>query len=137
VFFTGQAIAGRSGLKRVEYWVRAVDDKSPSLADDADELLRGPWLPCELEAEPDWNHALPKGVSTKDVLGFDKQTGKPLSWPLRYSMISYSAMIKDLKPGKYEVRARSVDLNDFAQPEPRPALKNGKNAIMVRRFVVA
>jgi hypothetical protein len=24
-----------------------------------------------------------------------------------------------LKPGKYEVRGRTVDLNGFAQPEPR------------------
>jgi hypothetical protein len=46
------------------------------------------------------------------------------------------AVLKDLKPGHYELRARSVDLNDCAQPEPRPSQKSGKNSIQVRRFEV-
>jgi hypothetical protein len=41
-----------------------------------------------------------------------------------------------LAPGKYEFRARAVDLNDFAQPEPRPVQKAGKNAVGVHRFEV-
>jgi hypothetical protein len=44
--------------------------------------------------------------------------------------------LRDLKPGSYEFRARSVDLNGFAQPEPRPYLKSGMNGVEVRRFVV-
>jgi hypothetical protein len=42
-----------------------------------------------------------------------------------------------LKPGKYEVRARTVDLNGFAQPEPRDIQKSGKNGIQVRTFEIA
>jgi hypothetical protein len=34
------------------------------------------------------------------------------------------------------VRARTVDLNGFAQPEPRSIQKSGKNGIQVRRFEV-
>jgi len=56
------------------------------------------------------------------------------NWPLRYSMVSWSATLKDLTPGKYEVRARAVDLNGFAPPEPRPILKSGKNPNPVRKF---
>lgn len=135
VFVTGQVISGPSGVQRVEYWLRRVEGSKPqALADDAPELLRGPWLPCQLEAQPDWNGVLPPGVKPHKVLGFDKATGKPATWPPRYGMCSYSAMIKDLKPGRYEVRARSVDLNDLAQPQPRAAQKTGKNAIQVRRF---
>jgi hypothetical protein len=44
--------------------------------------------------------------------------------------------LRGLKPGKYEVRARAVDLNGFAQPEPRSIQKTGKNGIQVRRFEV-
>jgi hypothetical protein len=45
--------------------------------------------------------------------------------------------LRDLPPGKYEFRARAVDLNDFAQPEPRPVQKTGKNAVEVHRFEVS
>jgi len=51
-------------------------------------------------------------------------------------MCSYAATIKGLKIGQYEVRARAVDLNDFAQPEPRPTQKSGRNGIQVRRFEI-
>jgi hypothetical protein len=51
-------------------------------------------------------------------------------------MCSYSAVLRGLAPGRYEIRARSVDLNDFAQPEPRPAQKSGRNAIQVRRLEI-
>jgi hypothetical protein len=44
--------------------------------------------------------------------------------------------LRDLRPGTYELRARAVDLNDFAQPEPRPYQKSGRNEVQVRRIVV-
>ncbi len=136
VFLTGQVVCGPSGVKRVEYWVRRVEGKPTPLADDAPELLRGPWVECKLQAPPKWSSVLPPGVSPEDVLGFEKNTGRPRSWPLRYSRVSYAVTIHGLKPGAYEVRARAVDLNDFAQPEPRPAQKTGKNALQARPFEI-
>jgi DMSO/TMAO reductase YedYZ molybdopterin-dependent catalytic subunit len=136
VFLTGQVISGLSGVKKVEYWLRRVDGKPAKLADDAPELLNAPWLPCELEPQPDWTSIFPKGVKPEKVLGFNKTTGKPDAWPPRYGMCSFTATLRDLKPGQYEIRARSVDRNDFAQPEPRPSQKSGKNSIQVRRFEV-
>jgi hypothetical protein len=136
VFITGQVISGLSGLQRVEYWVRRLDGDPQPLADDAEELLKAPWQCCELEEQPDWRDVLPKGIDPRRVLAFDPQHCKPLVWPPRYGMCSYYAMIKDLKPGRYEVRARSVDLNGFAQPEPRVLQKAGKNGIQVRRFEI-
>lgn len=136
VFVTGQVISGLSGVQRVEYWLRRIEGEPQPLADDADELLNAPWQPCELETQPDWKSVLPKSIDPKQVLAFDPQRGQPLTWPPRYGMCSYHAMIKDLKPGRYEVRARSVDMNGFAQPEPRPLQKTGKNGIQVRRFEV-
>ena len=134
---TGLVISGLSGVKRVEYWVRKVQGDPGRLADDAPELLRGPWKRCEILLPPDWKEVLPEGVKPTDILGFDPATGKPLAWPLRYGMASYRAEIRGLKPGHYEVRARSVDLNGIAQPEPRSQRKAGKNNIQVWSFEVA
>lgn len=47
-------------------------------------------------------------------------------------MISWSAKLEGLEPGKYELRVRAIDENGFAQPEPRPVAKAGRNAIEVR-----
>ncbi len=136
VVLTGLVISGLSGVKRVEYWVRKVGDNPARLAADDPELLRGPWKPCEILPPPVWEEVLPEGVKAKEILGFDPATGQPRSWPLRYGMASYSAVIRGLKPGKYEMRARAVDLNGFAQPEPRAQRKAGRNNIQVRSVEV-
>jgi DMSO/TMAO reductase YedYZ molybdopterin-dependent catalytic subunit len=153
VTLTGQVIVGQSGLKRVEYWARPTPGSAPApgsdnnnannkpappqrLDDEDPELLRGPWTPCELQGPPNWKVILPAGVATKDLLGFNPDTGQPLTWPPRYGMISYYAVIENLKPGRYEIRARAVDLNGYAQPEPRPIQKSGKNAIQMRSVQV-
>jgi DMSO/TMAO reductase YedYZ molybdopterin-dependent catalytic subunit len=133
VLLSGLVISGLSGLKRVEYSLRRDNSKpgAPS-GDTADQ-----WVECRLEGPPaDWSGVLPAGVSSRQVLGFDPATGKPATWPLRYSMISWSATLKGLAPGKYEVRARAVDMNDFAQPEPRPNPKTGRNELDLRQFEV-
>jgi len=127
---SGLVISGLSGLKRVEYLLSR-EDRQP--ADDNVEQ----WTECRLEDPPaDWNSVLPAGVSSRQLLGFNARTGQPAAWPLRYSMVSWSAMLKGLAPGKYAVRARAVDLNGFAQPEPRPNQKAGQNALEVREFEV-
>ncbi|CAN5886963.1 hypothetical protein BH11VER1_BH11VER1_06410 [soil metagenome] len=137
VQISGLAISGLSGLQRVEYWLRVSDDKPGEISGDDPAWQTAKWIECQLNDPPaDWSSVLPAGVSSKQVLGFDATTGKPASWPLRYSMVSWSATLPGLTPGKYEVRARAVDRNDFAQPEPRPLQKTGKNNIQVRHFEV-
>jgi len=42
-----------------------------------------------------------------------------------------------LKPGKYELRVRTVDRNGFAQPEPRPDHQSGDNLIPCKILTVA
>ncbi|MBL9175593.1 MAG: molybdopterin-dependent oxidoreductase [Verrucomicrobiales bacterium] len=123
----GLVISGLSGLQRVEYHL---GDGSPTAAGD-------PWVEARLQGPPrDWRTILPEGVSSKTLLGFDRRTGRPLTWPLRYGMTSWSANLGKLKPGKYALRARAVDLNGFAQPEPRPNQKSGVNALELREFEV-
>lgn len=133
----GLAITGLSGLQRVEYWLRPAPEKQGDLAEDDPAWDTAQWQPCDLDAPPkDWSSILPAGVSSKDILGFDRTTGKPLTWPLRYGMVGWFTTLRDLKPGTYEVRARAVDLNGLAQPEPRSIQKTGKNGIQFRRFEV-
>jgi DMSO/TMAO reductase YedYZ molybdopterin-dependent catalytic subunit len=135
---SGLVISGWSGLRRVEYWLRPAPAQGGELAEDDPAWQEAKWIPCLLSAPPaDWSSVLPAGVTSRELLGFDPQTGAPLSWPLRYSMISWSTTLPVLERGSYELRARAVDLNGIAQPEPRPMLKAGKNAIPVRRFTVA
>lgn len=137
VDLSGLVLSGLSGLQRVEYWLHKVEPGTPPLVQDDAVYQAARWTPCKLEAPPaDWSKILPSGVSSTQVLGFDPKTGRPATWPLRYSMISWTTTLRDLRPGKYEFRARAVDLNGFAQPEPRPVPKTGKNAVEVHRFEV-
>ncbi|RBP43829.1 DMSO/TMAO reductase YedYZ molybdopterin-dependent catalytic subunit [Roseimicrobium gellanilyticum] len=137
VHFGGLAIVGLSGLKRVEHWLHRVEAGSKPVVQDDEVYRAAQWTECALEAPPaDWSSVLPAGTSSRSVLGFDPITGQPTTWPMRYSMVNWSATLRDLKPGTYEFRARAVDLNGFAQPEPRPIPKTGKNAVQMHRFEV-
>ncbi len=125
---SGLVISGLSGLKRVEYCLTPTNAPADALE---------PWTEAQLEPPPaDWASVLPAGVTTRRVLGFNRQTGQPATWPLRYGMTAWSATLKGLAPGKYSLRARAVDLNDFAQPEPRPLQKAGRNSLEAREFEV-
>jgi DMSO/TMAO reductase YedYZ molybdopterin-dependent catalytic subunit len=133
----GTAMVGWSGLKRVEYWLRPDAGTHGKLAEDDAAWQTARWQPCTLEPAPtDWGGNLPEGVMPKDVWGFDAATGRPKEWPLRFSVAHWTASLRDLAPGAYEFRARSVDLNGFAQPEPRPYPKSGRNEIQYRPIVV-
>ena len=133
IAITGLVMAGLSGVKRVEYCLQRDDSKPGEPKVEAPEQ----WNEAQLEEPPaDWSSVLPVGVASRQVLGFDSNTGKPAKWPLRYSMISWTATLKGLAPGKYALRARAVDLNGFAQPEPRASQKAGRNALELREFQV-
>jgi DMSO/TMAO reductase YedYZ molybdopterin-dependent catalytic subunit len=133
VFIHGLVISGLSGLKQVEYSLKRQDAKPGEPAAEEDDS----WLECRIEEPPgDWSSVLPAGVSSRQVLGFSPESGKPVTWPLRYSMVSWSATLKDLAPGRYSVRTRAVDQNGFAQPDPRPNPKAGMNGLEAREFEV-
>lgn len=126
----GAVVSGLSGLKRVEYWLRPNTGADGKIDDDDPAWKTATWKPCVIDPPPnDWKTHLPAGISPKDLWGFDPETGKPKEWPVRYSLALWSATVPELKPGAYELRARSVDQNDFAQPEPRPQRGSGNNAI--------
>lgn len=137
IHLTGVAMVGWSGLKRVEYWLRPEAGRHGQLADDDPAWQTAKWQPCVIAPPPDnWGGNLPDGVMPKDVWGFDPQTGKPKDWPLRFSIAPWSVTLRDLKPGAWEFRVRTVDLNGIAQPEPRPYVKSGNNQIQYKPLMV-
>jgi hypothetical protein len=138
VVIEGTAMSGWSGLKRVEHWLRPDAGNGGKLDDDDPAWKTARWQPCEVMPPPDdWEALLPAGTSPKDVWGFDPATGKPRDWPLRFSVVPWSVSLGDLKPGAYEFRARTVDGNNFAQPEPRTYQKSGLNRIQCKVFTVS
>ncbi len=107
------------------------------LADDDPAWKTAAWRPCELMPQPDdWDGIQPTGTLPKDVWGFDRNTGKHKDWPLLFSMVPCTARMIGLARGTHELRARTVDRNGFAQPEPRPYPKSGLNIIPLRTLVV-
>ena len=130
----GTAMVGWPGLKRVEAWLRPDAGTHGKIADDDSAWATARWQPCVIDAPPA-NWGLPEGVTAKDIHGFDA-TGKPLEWPLRYSFGLWNLTLTDLKAGAYELRVRTVDRNDMAQPLPRPYPKSGRNAVQCKQFVV-
>jgi hypothetical protein len=133
----GTAIVGVSGLKRVESWIRPWTGADLYLPEDDPAWNTADWHPCAMMPPPDdWNSLLPDGISPKTIWGFDPTTGKPKDWPLLYSTVWWSARLEGLTPGTYEFRARTVDLNGFAQPEPRPYQKSGMNRVPCQKLMV-
>ncbi|WP_020469977.1 molybdopterin-dependent oxidoreductase [Zavarzinella formosa] len=136
VIVRGTAMVGWPGLERVEYWLRPDTRTGGKLAEGDPAWAKAEWKPGAIDPLPaDWG-GLPEGVSPKDVWGFTKE-GKPREWPLRFSVAHWTLTLTGLKPGKYELRVRTVDKNGFAQPEPRPNQQSGKNMIPCKLFTVA
>jgi DMSO/TMAO reductase YedYZ molybdopterin-dependent catalytic subunit len=133
----GTAVSGWSGLTRVEYWLRPGTGAEGLLPEDDPAWKTARWQPCTLSAPPDdWETVLPAGTSPRRIWGFDSQTARPKTWPLPFSSVTWTARIEGLPQGSYELRARTVDPNGFAQPQPRPYQKSGMNLVPCQRIVV-
>lgn len=132
----GTCMVGLPGLSRVEYWLRTGTGGDAKLADDDPAWKSARWQAGTLEPPPrNWGGGLPDGVLPKDVWGFDEH-GRPKEWPLPYSYALWNVTLRNLEPGSYELRVRTVDRNGFAQPEPRPYQKSGRNGIQCKQFTV-
>ena len=133
----GTAMAGWSGLRRVEYWLRPGSGEGATLADDDPAWkqgrlasLRDDVAARRLGRDPPGRHVVPRDLGLRPG---DRQAQ---DWPLLFSTVPWTARLEGLRPGSYEFRARTVDLNGFAQPEPRPYQKSGMNRVPCRKLVV-
>lgn len=136
VMVRGTCMVGWPGLQRVVYWLRPHSGTEGKLAEDDPAWAQAEWKPAMIDPPPtDWGGGLPDGVPPQNVWGFDK-TGKPMEWPLRYSIAHWTVVLLDLKAGRHELRVRTVDKNGFAQPEPRPNQRSGKNRVQCKLLEV-
>jgi len=127
VAVVGLAQVGLSGLSKVQYAVEP--DGTPRPADDP-YYAKADWKDAEVLPPPeDWGGGLPEGKLPPIALQLDPATGRPRSWPLRYTIVHWAALVTDLRPGSYRLRCRTIDANSVPQPMPRPFPKSGNNAI--------
>jgi DMSO/TMAO reductase YedYZ molybdopterin-dependent catalytic subunit len=124
----GSAQVGVSGLSKIQYWL-SPREKAP--AEDDQFFAHGDWKDARILPPPvgrAWGGPFKDGKLPKGILGFDS-TGRPKTWPLRYALAQWAAVLPGVPAGKYDLRCRTIDENGFAQPLPRPFQKSGHNAI--------
>jgi DMSO/TMAO reductase YedYZ molybdopterin-dependent catalytic subunit len=124
---TGVAQVGISGLSRVQYWLNR--QGAPLPAGDPN-FTTAPWRDAQILASPiRWGGGLSGDRIPPNTIGFEPQTGRPKAWPMRYSIVHWAALLRDVPVGKYDLRCRTIDANGIAQPLPRPLPRSGVNFI--------
>ena len=138
VSMRGVAVVGASGLKRVEYWLSKDRGTHGVLHPDDPAWATAEWKEATLPGEPPkgWASLLPDGRFPEGVIHLDPATGKPHLWPLPFSWAAWEVKLEGLEAWAYEFRVRSVDLNGFAQPEPRPNPQSGISEIPCVTFTI-
>jgi DMSO/TMAO reductase YedYZ molybdopterin-dependent catalytic subunit len=123
----GVAVVGASGLKRVEYWIRKDQGTHGAIEWNDPAWRTAEWKEAELVSIPPAALAagLPDGKFPGGVFHLDSPDGKPSVWPLPFSWVPWTIRLERLEPWAYELRVRAVDLNGYAQPEPRPNNQSG------------
>ena len=110
---------------------------APRPADDP-HFLQCSWRDAELLPPPSqWGAEFKNAPLPDTPLQFDAATGKPLQWPLRFTLVHWAALIPGVPAGDYVLRCRTIDSRGIAQPLPRPYPKSGRNAIQTVVLTVA
>ena len=123
---TGLVQVGLSGLSKVQYWLSPQETDWPQ---DDPHFTAAPWRDAELLSAPTVWKTLPDGKLPSPVLGFDPNTNRPTSWPMRNTLAHWAVLLTDVAVGEYDLRCRTIDSNGVAQPLPRPFQKSGQNKI--------
>lgn len=131
---TGVAQVGISGLKKVQVWVTPQGTKLP---ENDPYFTKADWQDAEILAPPkSWGGDMPENKLPGVPFGFDAQTNRPKTWPMRYALAHWAVLLPVLPVGKYDFRCRTIDQNGNAQPLPRPFRKSGRNIIQRSTVVV-
>lgn len=130
---TGMAQVGVSGLKKVQY---CIDPHRQSWPAEDPYRTKANWRDASMLPPPtDWGGGLPGG-KLPPTLQTDPATGKPIEWPLRYTIVHWAVLLPGLRPGSYDVCCRTIDGNGIAQPLPRTLPRTGFNILHVVNLVV-
>ena len=121
---TGYAQVGISGLKKVQVWIQKSGEE---LASDDEYYQSAPWIDAQiLPAPKHWGGDLVDNKIPVPTIGFDPETGRPNSWPMRLSKAHWAILLPGLEAGNYVLRCRTIDEKGNAQPLPRPFKKSGR-----------
>ena len=130
---TGVAQVGMAGLSKVQYCLRPKDETETP---DDPYLADADWRNAEVLPPPqDWGGGWPDSP----LPTMQHQTdagGKPLTWPLRYTIVHWAALLTATDTGQFELCCRTIDAGGVAQPLPRPLRKSGRNEIQRLRLVI-
>lgn len=123
---TGVAQVGMSGLSKVQYCLLPAGQHA---AATDPYLVHAQWRDAEILPPPErWGGGLPEESLPAIPHQFDGQ-GRPVSWPLRYTIAHWAAVMTAPAAGQYELCCRTIDANGVAQPMPRPLPKSGRAEI--------
>jgi len=124
---TGYAQSGISGVSKVQVWIQN-DDETPATGDKY--FLKAPWQDAEILKPPqNWGGDLADNRISSPTMGFDKDSGRPLTWPMRLAKVHWAILHPGLPEGEHTLRSRTIDEKGHAQPMPRPFRKSGHAAI--------
>lgn len=122
---TGYAQVGGSGLNKVQYWI----NPAGKLPENDPYLSKVEWRDAIILPPPrSWGSDLPDG-RLHNVIQIDPGTGNPVTWPVPNTIVHWTALVGGVPAGEYEIRCRTIDANNIAQPMPRPFGRSGFNRI--------
>ncbi len=131
---TGIAQVGMSGLRKVQYWLQTQNE---TVSNDDPYFTKAEWKDANILPPPEhWGGGLPDGKLPPIPRQFDTTNGKPRRWPILNTIVHWAALLAADRPGQYDLRCRTIDVNGIAQPMPRPFPKSGHNAIQQVQIVV-
>ena len=130
---TGMVQVGVSALQQVQYCIHS--QKQPWPQDDP-YGTKADWKNVALLPPPaNWGGGLPGG-KLPPTAQTDPATGKPLQWPLRYTIAHWAVLLPGMPAGSYDLCCRTIDGNGIAQPLPRTLPRTGFNTLHVVNLVV-
>lgn len=124
---TGYAQVGIGGLSKVQVWLERDGAERPK---EDTYFSKAPWIDMDILEPPNsWGGGLPDDKIPGGTYGFDADTGRPRTWPMRFCAAHWAGVHPGLERGEYTLRCRSVDQNGVAQPLPRPLRNSGRSVI--------
>jgi DMSO/TMAO reductase YedYZ molybdopterin-dependent catalytic subunit len=128
---TGYAQVGVGGISKVQVSAEAQGTKRKG----DPYFTTAPWLDMEILSAPEtWGGGLPDDKIPARTFGFDADTGRPLTWPMRLCAAHWAGVHPALPKGTYNFRCRAIDGHGTAQPMPRPLRKSG--SVTIEQFTL-